>query len=169
MISAYLCALAPPPPPGAPLWLWQGLVTSVGGLSESVVKHSSAALLAWAASPSATAAGAAPLAVLGRALTALLRPRPKMPWDTYVDHADGAAAAPGSARSMGGYAAYDPTMSRWFANILGGTAGSSDKAADDASSVRVDARLVTPTMRTLDVLLKAEAMTALQVKAGHGV
>ena len=83
-------------------------MTSVGGLSESVVKHSAAALLAWAKGPSATPHA---LAVLGRSLTALLRARPKMPWDIYVDAAGGGglAAAPGSARAMGGFGAYDPT------------------------------------------------------------
>lgn len=176
-------------------------MTSVGGLSESVVKHSAAALLAWAKGPSATPHA---LAVLGRSLTALLRARPKMPWDVYVDAAGGGAggglaAAPGSARAMGGFGAYDPTsesqaawchghagvcpaafkcvcrayvpvplllasaaVSRWFANILGG--GLAERPVDDASTVKVDSRLVTPALRTIETLLRDGAFDVLQVR-----
>jgi len=102
---------------------------------------------------------------------------------------------------MGGYTAgHDPTMSRWFKQILGSGAGGGDagecvqrllvsaldgccctvnlhahsvagresKASDGVSvaaaapTTKLDARLVTPTLRTLDTLLAAGAFDDLQ-------
>ena len=225
--------------------LVEGLSTSVGGLSESVVKHSTAALLAWAGE----AAGRRDFAALrgvGGALLGLLRARPRPPWEEYIggpslssssssasstggaaglnsssSSAGGLSAAsrgragspaasaggrfspagrraagttlpstsdvttadvttdvtastpghaasdmPGpagsSARDLGGYSSsFDPTMSRWFANILGaasGSAGSARGIVEDPNTYIVDSRLVVPALRTLDVLLASGHM-----------
>ena len=135
------------------LALIEGLVTSVGGLSESVVKHSTAALTAWAREANRRGDARALRAVAG-ALLRLLRARPRQSWECFSDAAaagsawpqlqqqaapspssspvsgemvqlqPGAAAPqlqlPTRARDLGGYSsAFDPNMSRWFANILG--------------------------------------------------
>ena len=180
----------------------EGLVSSVGGLTESVSKHSMAALTSWATN--ARARGDTPaLERLATGLVALLCPRPKQAWDRPYeeDRGDVASASkqgvqqhaaltdvgvnassatrldkpPAAARDMGGYgtsaasgASYDPTLSRWFANILGtsadtgGFANADAAAAWSASDVTVDSRLATPTLRTLEVLLDAGAFDALQ-------
>ena len=149
--------------PGAPFTppLMEGLCVSVGGLSESVVKHSSAALCAWAEA-SAKRGQAEELLAAVASLSQLLRPRLRLQWEV-------AAAAGGGGSGGGGGAdgGFDPSLSRWFHSILGG-GGKAPPAASllppDAppptpSTHKVDARVVVPALRTLEALLRTGALT----------
>jgi hypothetical protein len=153
-----------------------GLVTAVGGLSESVVKQSGAALGAWAVA--AARAGQLPLLhEVAAAVAALLRPRALQSWDVLVEGpaggGAGGAAGPGyytvGAVGQGGH---DPSMSRWFKEILGAAAGggvgsgagASSKGSGSAASgapSKLEVRLVTPALRTLDLLLRSGALDCL--------
>jgi hypothetical protein len=154
-----------------------GLVTAVGGLSESVVKQSGAALGAWAVG--AARAGQLPLLhEVAAAVAALLRPRPLQSWDVLVEGpaggGAGGAAGPGyytvGAVGQGGH---DPSMSRWFKEILGAAAGGgggggagagskgSGGSAVSVAPSKLEVRLVTPALRTLDLLLRSGALDCL--------
>jgi len=83
--------------------LLEGLVTSVGGLSESVVRHSAAAVCAWAtevrkSTTNALSAGggsSSPLGTVATALLAMLRPRRLQPWDELVEGGEWAVVGGG--------------------------------------------------------------------------
>ena len=57
--------------------------------------------------------------------------------------------------NLGGYSsAPDASLSRWFATILGASTGIAGLSGSrDSATVKVDTRLVTPALRTLDALL----------------
>jgi hypothetical protein len=57
------------------------------------------------------------IAGVAKACLALARPRKLQPWDIYVDGASGGTSS--AAMNLGGYTSNDPSMSRWFMNILG--------------------------------------------------
>jgi hypothetical protein len=82
----------------------------------SVVKHSSHALLKWAQDMSRSHEYES-IAGVANACLALARPRKLQPWDVYVDGASGGTSS--AAMNLGGYTSNDPSMSRWFMNILG--------------------------------------------------
>lgn len=157
-------------------YLVEGMITSVGGLSESVVKHSSAALQSWALE-SKRAGKAQALQGVADALTALLQPRPRLPWET-VGADDGDVGGPGGAGISGTIASqgFDPSLARWFKEILGTDAGtghskkggvkSSDGSPDINSTHKVDVRVVVPTLRTLDLLLSCGSLDILRPPHG---
>ncbi len=147
--------------PGGPFTppLMEGLAVSVGGLSESVVKHSGAALSAWAAEAARGGDGAG-LQAVAAALAALLRTRPRMAWEAAA--AGGGGGGGGGGGSGGGF---DPSLSRWFQSILGAGAkkgGAGDGGAKLVPMVstthKVDARVIVPALRTLDTLLTTGAL-----------
>ena len=153
--------------PGAPFTgaLMEGLSVSVGGLSESVVKSSRAALCAWASEARRGGAQAALLAVVS-SLCTLLKPRAKLPWEM-SRREEGGGGGSGSGSS------YDPSLNRWFLSIMGGGSGgkgsthstlatppqaaASAEAANPATH-RVDVRMVVPALRTLEALLSCGSL-----------
>jgi len=148
--------------------LVEGLVTAVGGLSESVVKHSSAALTAWAAE--ARKAGALKtedLAVVADALLLLVKPRPKLSWELSSNAGQSGTDVSSSGSSQG----FDPSLQRWFKEILGGGGGSKSGShvsaaiptgVDITATHRVDVRVIVPALRTTDILLASGGLDALQ-------
>jgi hypothetical protein len=154
--------------------IMEGLVTSVGGLSESVVKHSASALVQWASNMKRSGA-TQQLALVAFAAASLLKPRLKQMWDEYVDAAgtDGADAPTSSSyyTASGSTGTHDPSMERWFREILGtagamsGSGGGNGTGAASDSNTKVDSRVITPTLRTVDTLLTAGCLDGLQAGA----
>ena len=147
--------------------LVEGLVTAVGGLSESVVKHSSAALTAWAAETrKAGAIKTEDLAVVADALLLLVKPRPKLSWELSSN-----AGQSSTDVSSGSSQGFDPSLQRWFKEILGGGGGSKSGSqvsaaiptgVDITATHRVDVRVIVPALRTTDILLASGGLDALQ-------
>ena len=153
--------------------LVEGLVTAVGGLSESVVKHSSAALTTWASE--ARKGGETrtqDVAVVADALLLLVKPRPKLSWELSSLNNDKASLDPSTLSSSASSGqGFDPSLQRWFKEILGG--GGSVKSGSHASATiapsiditathRVDTRVIVPALRTTDILLASGGLDALQ-------
>lgn len=116
------------------------------------------------------------LPLVAAAALAVIRPHAMRPWDELVAGASGArVGGGGGAMSMGGYTGgYDPSMARWFKEILGAEGGGDAAGASGgggggraAAATKLDNRLVTPGLRTLDVLLAAGALTGCS--AGWGL
>jgi HEAT repeat protein len=149
--------------------LIEGLVTAVGGLSESVVKHSSTALTTWAAeTKKAGELKTEDLAVVADALLLLVKPRPKLSWELSSNTGQiGADVSSASGTSQG----FDPSLQRWFKEILGGGGGSksgnqtsstTSTSVDITATHRVDVRVIVPALRTTDILLASGGLDALQ-------
>lgn len=166
----------------------EGLVTSVGGLSESVVKHSASALSAWAGE--ARRSGRLPeLSLVAHSLLALIQPRPRLSWELDSSASDPAGGRGSGAADGGAGGSFDPSLQRWFKEILGTAAGagaggtrSSSKggasavisgagssAADGSAGAsdinvthKVDVRVIVPALRTLETLLGNGSLDALQ-------
>jgi hypothetical protein len=157
--------------------LLEGMATAVGGLSESVVKHSTVALSAWADETKKAGDGAAPnaaLVLVAEAIMILLVPRPRLAWEL-----EGGPATAGSSSSSSSAAdGFDPSLSRWFKDILGtssGTpAGGRLAVVGDAAlaavatgpavvnaTTKVEVRLIVPALRTAEVLLSRGAFDTL--------
>lgn len=161
----------------------------------SVFKQSSQALCQWShetlkastTTSSATAStalsieqpasGSAAVAAVASAALSLCKPRKKQEWDWYVEATSAAAAAASSSTTTTAAAAtpsyfgagaggYDPSMSRWFREILGASgaagAGMLMEVGNDGQDSKIETRLVTPALRTLELLLAQGCLQALQ-------
>jgi Tubulin folding cofactor D C terminal len=153
-----------------------GLVTAVGGLSESVVKQASKALCDWCikvSTSSGTSAGAAAVATVARTITAFLHPRPTRLWDLHVDGAMPAGTASASAGAGASLEPHDVAMAKWFKQILGVSSGVSSSSSSSGGSSRsgggkLDYRLLTPAIKTLDVVARHEPVMLALLSAGGG-
>lgn len=131
--------------------LVEGMVTSVGGLSESVVKESSASLKEWGARKAA----ASNMRALSRVGNTLLR---LLGWDLEAAKSEAKAAA--IAAAVGGAAAAEATPTD--AGGAAATAAGASASAPASTKGKVQTRLVTPVLRTLDLLLANDVFGALQ-------
>ena len=119
-----------------------GLVTAVGGLSESVVRQATSSLTRWTAAARRAGAHAA-LAELADALIAQLLPRPQEAWEATADFGSAAACAGEDLSTSSGTL---PATSQL------------PVVAVPARRTVLESRLLTPTLVTLDVLLRAGAL-----------
>lgn len=123
----------------------EGLVTSVGGLSESVVKESSIALKEWGVA----AARASSYRTLSRAALALLG---LLGWDMETAKAAARARASKDAAAAAGGEAKTEGKTEAAAAVSAGT----------SKRPKIQTRLVSPVLRTLDLLLANGVFDALQ-------
>jgi hypothetical protein len=126
--------------------------------------------------------------VVGEALVTLIQPRPRLAWELNTDENGGSSngSNSGSSAHTNGSDGFDPSLQRWFKEILGSSSGtvtggrlpsSASNAVAASSSVstsnvksssvdintthRVDVRIIVPALRTMEVLLSKGAFDSL--------